>query len=483
MLKGGDLRAAAYLGRMFLYGHGVPRNEEVAAFLLSKASGSVKWARKEFEKTGLKDCSLQSFWNVGKYSEVMIIASLFSEDPECIAYVGRGALRGKGIDKNLDMAVECLRKASSSVPWAPNYLVKALWEQGTESSRIEAVSIAKNQASKGDGYSMNILGRAYRDGISVPVDLYESAEWMRKSSSNGIRWADSELLTILWDIGTPESIDEMVTIASKLEKKGDPRAIGMMGRAYFHGKGVDKDLSKARILLEKASENGVSWANTELKSLETQISAIKISSRTLKGLWKSENYDELFEKSRDLAVQGDPEAMGYLARLYRDGKGVEADLVVAEECMRKAASEGVAWSQNDLLDILWRSKRYDENFALAKEYFESGNKAAGAHLGRCYRTGKGVKQDLSEAESCLRIAVDDGVAWARGELIEVLWMAERYDEMVPLAIEASNDGNIRACGYLGMAYRDGKGVAADKSKAEALLKKVASKKGPWNTSN
>ena len=480
LVRNGDIRSAAYLGRMYRDGYGVPQSKEVAAYLLDKASEDVGWAGKERDKIGIENPSLQSLWDAGKYSEVVTIAELFPEDPECKAYKGRAALRGRGTKKDLSKSAKCLREASSAVPWASRYLVKALWEQGTEDARSEAVGIARELAEEGDGYSMNLLGRAYRDGISVPKDLNKAAEWMRKSSAAGIGWADGELLEILWKIDTPESTSEMINLASRLEKDGDSRAIGILGRSYLYGRGVQKDTFKARKLLETASENGIGWAKIELEALKAQMVDLDDGLKEMKSLWKSKSYDELFVRSKDLADLGDPRAMGYLARLYRDGNGVEADPNAAEEWMRKSASGGVTWAQNELLDMLWKSKRYDNTFVLAKEYYEQGNMSAGAPLGRCYRSGKGVEQDLPKAEACLRASIDDGVTWAKAELIELLWTTERYDEMIPLAEEYSKTGNHKACGYLGMAYRDGKGVPADRKRAMDLLTKASSKSKIWN---
>ena len=222
------------------------------------------------------------------------------------------------------------------------------------------------------------------------------------------------------------------------------------------------------------------WAKSELNVLKAQMAAFDKDVSAMRDMWKSGRYDDLLERSKELASLGEPHAMGYLARLYRDGKDVEADLEASEQWMRKSASGGVGWAQNELLDMLWKAKSYDEAFTLSKEYYEDGNKAAGARLGRCYRSGKGVEKDLSKAEECLRVAMDDGVAWARSELVEVLWSTGRYEEMVPLALEASKKDDPKACGYLGMAYRDGKGVPADRKRAEELLGKAASKNKSWS---
>ncbi|KQM10570.1 hypothetical protein AOA81_01385, partial [Methanomassiliicoccales archaeon RumEn M2] len=72
----------------------------------------------------------------------------------------------------------------------------------------------------------------------------------------------NELFDILWNIGTPESYEEMVSIITDFSETGDCGAIFRLGRAFRFGKGVEKDLEKSVALFEKASKK-ISYAKNE----------------------------------------------------------------------------------------------------------------------------------------------------------------------------------------------------------------------------
>ena len=184
------------------------------------------------------------------------------------------------------------------------------------------------------------MGRAYRDGKGVEKDLDKAAEWMRKASNAGIGWAKNELFDILWRIGTPESYREMISVATAFAELGDGNAMGRIGRAYRDGKGVEKDLDKAAEWMRKAMDKAWLWG-------------VDLSDLLLKSP-KKKDHEEAFKICSSLVKRNSAEAMGYLGRMYRDGKGVEMNLDNAAEWMRKAANKNVGWAKNELNDIHYK---------------------------------------------------------------------------------------------------------------------------------
>ncbi|MBO4798790.1 MAG: sel1 repeat family protein, partial [Candidatus Methanomethylophilaceae archaeon] len=273
-------------------------------------------------------------------------------------------------------------------------------------------------------------------------------------------------------IGDETSISEMISVARKLSENGDPRAAGTLGRAYYYGKGVPRDLDKAKTYLETAAGAGFKWASKELSSLQSEITGLISRKPEMRELWKSRRYDELFELSSCLFSLGDKEAAEYLGRLYRDGKGTGPDLEKSKEMLRSAADSGIMRAQNELLEILWENSEYEEFVSLSQSYSDS-NPAAKGRLGRAYKTGNGVSRNLSKAEILLRDAYEDGVKWAGSELTEVLWKQEKYDEAAATALPLAEEGDARACGYLGRMLMDGKGIEKDLEKSEYYLSKAA----------
>ncbi len=201
--------------------------------------------------------------------------------------------------------------------------------------------------------------------------------------------------------------------------------------------------------------------------------------------WKSGKYAKKFEIALERATAGDIGHMCYLSRAYRDGRGVNQDLVKAAEWMRKAKEQNIPWADWELFDILWRINTLEslkEMIALAEPLAVSGNAEMQGRLGRAYRDGKGVEQNLKKAEEWMRKAKEQGLSWADWELFDILWRIntpESLKEMIALAEPLAVSGNAEMQGRLGRAYRDGRGVNQDLDKAVEWMQKAANKNLNW----
>ncbi|MCB5279965.1 MAG: sel1 repeat family protein, partial [Candidatus Cloacimonetes bacterium] len=182
--------------------------------------------------------------------------------------LGRAYRDGKGVKRDLDKAAEWMRKAADkNVGWAKNELFDILWRIDTPESMEEMISVATANAEAGEGGAMGRLGRAYRDGKGVKRDLDKAAEWMRKAADKNVGWAKNELFDILWRIDTPESMEEMISVATEFAEKGDGNAMGRLGRAYREGKGVPQDFDTAAEWMRKAADKNLGWAKNELAAI------------------------------------------------------------------------------------------------------------------------------------------------------------------------------------------------------------------------
>lgn len=111
------------------------------------------------------------------------------------------------------------------------------------------------------------LGRMYRDGRGVDVDLNTAAMWMRKAADQNLKWAKNELFDILWMINTSETDKEMFSVASSFASLGNGGAMGRLARCYRDGRGVEKNQDSAIEWMQKAAKKKVPWAITELESM------------------------------------------------------------------------------------------------------------------------------------------------------------------------------------------------------------------------
>ena len=185
------------------------------------------------------------------------------------------------------------------------------------------------------------LGRAYRDGTYVQQDPLKASDFMFSAYCGGISWAGTELFDVLLKIGTPESLNGAVAIATESAESGNGGMQLRLARLYASGRGVPYDLNLAAKWMRMAAVHGPEWSKNELFDI----------------LWKintPESLKEMISVAAEFADKGDGGAMGRMGRAYRDGKGVSRDLVKAAEWMRKAKDRNVPWAEWELVGILWR---------------------------------------------------------------------------------------------------------------------------------
>ena len=187
---------------------------------------------------------------------------------------------------------------------------------------------------------------------------------------------------------------------------------------------------------------------------------------------------------KQLTENGSVVASYFLSLLYLKGIHVDKDEKLAAKYMTKCISGGATWASNELFDILWRigtPEAHEEMITVATAFAETGDGNAMGRLGRAYRDGRGVEQDLGKAAEWMRKAADKNVGWAN-ELFDVLWRIgtpEAHEEMITVATAFAETGDGNAMGRLGRAYRDGKGVGKDLNRAIEWTRKAKDNNINW----
>jgi TPR repeat protein len=136
---------------------------------------------------------------------------------------------------------------------------------------------------------------------------------------------------------------------------------------------------------------------------------------------------------------------------YRDGDGVEKDLVKAAKLLGEAADAGSADAQNDLGAMYLEGESVKKDWSVAMSWFrksaDQGNAVAALNLARQFYFGQdGTGQDLSEAKRWATTASDRGIADARFLLSSIysdegdLGQAERL--LNTLVDEGNNEARI-----------------------------------------
>ncbi len=127
-------------------------------------------------------------------------------------------------------------------------------------------------------------------------------------------------------------------------ESGDINAARTIGDLYFLGLGISKDEKRAVYWISKAASKGDGSAALDL--------AVKYQLGKIDG---SVNLEEAFKWYQVAAHRGSFSGAAGLARAYRDGSGVTANIDAAKEWAQRAyemnpAAAGKYWNISDLLD-------------------------------------------------------------------------------------------------------------------------------------
>jgi TPR repeat protein len=158
---------------------------------------------------------------------------------------------------------------------------------------------------------------------------------------------------------------------------GDVYAIQSLGQMYYEGRGVAKDLEKARGLFEIAARRGHTFAMNSLGRMYQRGETVPANPALARRYWE------------ESAARGDIYGIDNLGWAYLDGVGGEKDAAKAMSYFKQA---------NDL-----------------------GHPEAPTNIGRLYFMGAGVPVDFAEARRWYRIGADRGDAWGAlnlGDLIK-----------------------------------------------------------------
>jgi TPR repeat protein len=153
----------------------------------------------------------------------------------------------------------------------------------------------------------------------------------------------------------------------KAAASGDVYAIQSLGQMYYEGRGIAKDLEKARGLFEIAARRGHTFA------------------------------------------------MNSLGRMYQRGETVPANPELARRYWEESAARGDIYGIDNLGWAALEGVGGDKDPAKAMKYFkqayELGHPEAPTNIGRLYFMGVGVPVDFAEARRWYTIAADRGDAW------------------------------------------------------------------------
>lgn len=539
-VEAGSARAAVEYGRMLVAREDDPAAQRRGVELMQLAAAGVSppvWATLgELHMEGAFPGADPSRGIV--YLERARLAGI----PSAAAAVGEAYLEGRGVERDPDKAVALLTSAADAgevdamlalgegyyrgdtLPQRPE--LAGQWLQradaaGSEEARlllgrgllagvlpgdpVEGLQIVASFAQARDAEAMMAVGRAMRDGTTVPRDREAARRWFENAMEAGHPEAQPALAALLYDEGRRQQDLAALQEAAEL---GHTEAMARVGRAYLLGEGAPHNPVRGSVWLERAVDAGSTSAAQTLGSAylrgEHGVNRDPAQARRLLEIAAAAG-DTAAE--RDLgyflvnpagsglpadpqrgvrlltaaAEKGDGRAMELLGRVYLEGgKGVQPQPEEAEVWLTRAAEKGFG-SVPTTPQAASRDPEPEpepespQEMASLQESAAEGDDSARLRLATLYLFGNDrVQAQPYKGEEMLRPAVRDGDAAAMLALglayLHGSFGERRIDEGARLLFEAARAGNPAARNVLVETVQHSRGLEeTQRAEAEAWL--------------
>ncbi|MCQ2069986.1 MAG: hypothetical protein MJZ68_02530 [archaeon] len=223
-------------------------------------------ATKDDRTTKMRKTLVKMLWSEGKDLELMVsMLNVIPDEDFCSFYLGRAYRMGKGVEKDLDKALVCMRTAyRNHVKGSAKELFEILWRIETPETDNELREMVDNGLKWDEPGFLARRGKMRLYGRAVEKDLDGAVEDFVRAESLGNNTCLSDHVAALMAFGTADRDKEAFRLLDPLAEGGDAEAMAFLSKLYSEGRGVEKDESKAKELLETAAKKGVKWAKKEM---------------------------------------------------------------------------------------------------------------------------------------------------------------------------------------------------------------------------
>ena len=371
-----------------------------------------------------------------------------------------------------------------------NEVVDAYSRSITESFD-ETVNLAKG----GSSVAQYRLATFYRDGVETEKDPEQYRHWLEQAAIREHPMAMSELADIVASEGDKERAMELYRMAAEGGDFDSRRKYSVM-----FGETHD-EIEKLRGVMLYLTNSGYPYDLYNYANLLYRSAMVP------------SDYEEAFKYAEDAAKAGWLDAEFLLAQMYRDGTGVERDVLKAEELLISAGEKGHPRAITVLADMYMEGKYLSRNPERAFYWYmksaQSGNLKSQYQVAMMLSEGKGCEKDPEAAKDWyaryasnslndFRRSAIDSLRNRRGDrdvsndllkassrslnVPSMITLANKYSEgkdfkknqdaTVQLLTNASVAGG-QARSRLGELYLEGDGVKKDTDKAFELFKSAA----------
>lgn len=263
------------------------------------------------------------------------------------------------------------------------------YQRGLQRDMEKAINWYKLAAEQGHAAALEILGMLYLAGSGIPKDIIKGIQCLEKASENGNLSSNLTLGEIysngLFDIKKDNGLARQWLLKIAERENGDAQyQLGLLSLKEDH---VDEAVS----WYSKSAENGCAHASFSLGYLFYQGTRVQ------------KDVEKAFQYYTHSAGLGNVAAMYNLALMYLNGDHGDKDTQKAIDWLSKASSEGYILADLTLGGLYHKGREGDlePNYPKGREHFEKAaaknDPAALFLLGKIFKEGEGVSQDLSKA--------------------------------------------------------------------------------------
>lgn len=324
---------------------------------------------------------------------------------------------GNGAEKNLKEAFGWyMRSAKQGQPYA-SYAVAQMYSKGEYVEHDEKTAQEYyNQALSGflkleaDGQADDNLfykiGAMYKNGLGTEADMNKAIGYFKRSAElnnkNGLYEYGKALL--LGDKDIPKAMDFL----EKAVRLGNLNAKRFLALEYINGEHIEQDIDKGIEMLTECADGG------------DPLSCFMLGKIYFKGEFVNRDLSRA-EKYLLMADKDSGHACYYLGKLYQEEEKYDIDKAV--EWLEKAVTydDISAYASYSLAKILLEDNKYHDTQKAIKllELSAEENNWASFLLGRLYLFGtEDIEKDKEKAMEWLNRSADDGNVYAQTFLNE-----------------------------------------------------------------
>lgn len=388
------------------------------------------------------------------------LAAAEKGNDEAQYYIGLCYHDGKGVQKDLNKALQWLKKSAEKNNENALYQLGEWYlnGDGVRKDTDEALKWYRKSADKGGAKAMSKLGMFYYEGKLLEKDIKEAVRLWKKASDKGNDYAMSRLAYCLFNgIGIEKNISEAIRLCRKTLENS--------ARNYSVEKQLNKyvELQKALEAANNGDVNAIMKLAYAYEDGETgPINDFNLGKGVEKDLKESAKWYHL------AADKGDAEAMKRLGKFYVLGYGVEIDTNAAIKWYRKALDNGVTYDRNEIEKKIDTLTKYTK----AVEASNKGDAAAMCEIGDNFLNKEfGWIKSLSSGPDCEKEALEwyhKAAAKGNGEAMFKIGKYSynvSHEEAFEWLKKSAEKGYPDAIRKIADSYLNGKGVEADLKEA------------------